>query len=130
MAQTHQQDRTKMAKWLESFLDDTPKPANLTKESLTRIGEDALRAKIASVEEHNLGVNTRLRKKVPESLDFSDIAAILLHLLTFRSIATSKQADSGTLGLYVTGNDIMWKKGSKFKNPEGSTRRVKSCSRI
>ena len=119
MTQQHQQDRPKMAKWLESFLGQTPKPTNLTKESLTQIGEDALRAKIASVEEENMGVNTRLRKKVPERLDFSDIAAILLHLLTFRSIATSKQADSGTLGLYVTGCDIMWKKGSKFKNPEG-----------
>jgi putative DNA primase/helicase len=118
MAQ-HHQDRPKMAKWLEDFLNNTPKPANLTKEALTRIGNDALSAKIANVEEENMGVMARLRKRVPERLEFSDIAALLLHLLSFRSIATSKQADSGTLGLYVTGNDIMWQKGSKFKNPEG-----------
>jgi putative DNA primase/helicase len=115
----HQQDRPKMAKWLEDFLDNTPKPTSLTKEALARIGNDALAAKIAAVEEDNMGVATRLRKRLPERLEFSDIAALLLHLLSFLSIATSKQADSGTLGLYVTGRDIMWQKGSKFKNPEG-----------
>ncbi|MGX1195863.1 DNA primase family protein [Metabacillus sp. SLBN-84] len=115
----YQADRPKMAKWLESFLDGTPKPADPTKEILTQIGESALFAKIASVEEDNLGVSARLRRKVPDRLEFSEIAAILLHMFTFRSIATSKQADSGTLGLYVTGDDIMWQKGSKFQNPEG-----------
>lgn len=116
---TTQLDRPKMAKWLESFLDDTPKPANPTKENLRRIGNDALRAKIASVEEDNISTGARLRKKIPERLDFSDIAAILLHILSFRSISTSKQADHGTIGLYVTGEDVMWRKSSKFQKPQG-----------
>lgn len=119
MAQTYQQDRPKMAKWLESFLDDTPKPKSPTKEELTRIGVEALHAKVKSVEEENMDLSARMRRKIPERLEFSEIAAILLHILSFRSIATSKQADSGTLGLYVTGKDIMWRKGSKFENPEG-----------
>lgn len=114
-----QLDRPKMAKWLEDFLDRTEKPADPTKEILARIGDDALRAKIASVEESNLGLPSRLHRKVPERLEFNDIAAILLHILSFRSISTSKQADHGTLGLYVTGNDIMWRKSSKFENPAG-----------
>ena len=119
MTLIQQQDRPKMAKWLEAFLDDTPKPANLTKEKLTQIGVDALAAKIADVEEYNMDAQSRLRKRIPERLEFAEIAAILLHVLSFRSIATSKQADHGTLGLYVTGRDIMWQKGSKFENPEG-----------
>lgn len=114
-----QQDRPKMAKWLESFLDETPKPVDPTKEVLTQIGEKALIAKREDVEANNMTLSPRLRKKPPERLEFSEIAAILLHVLSFRSIATSKQADSGTLGLYVTGTDIMWRKGSKFQNPEG-----------
>lgn len=115
----YQQDRPKMAGWLESFLDETPKPDNPTKETLTQIGDAALRAKIQDVEESNMEVAPRLRRRVPERLEFSEIAAILLHILSFRSIATSKQIDGGTLGVYVTGDNVMWKKGSKFQNPEG-----------
>lgn len=108
-----------MAKWLETFLDNTPKPDNLTKKKLTQIGEAALAAKIVDTEEYNMDAKSRHQKKIPERLEFAEIAAVLLHVLTFRSIATSKQADYGTLGLYVTGDDIMWQKGSKFENPEG-----------
>ncbi|WP_078598319.1 DNA primase family protein [Evansella clarkii] len=119
MASSKQLDKPKMASWLESFLDNTPKPAHPTKETLTQIGENALHAKLMDVEEYNMEVSPRLRKRLPERLEFSEIAAILLHVLSFRSIATSKQADSGTLGVYVPGDNIMWQKGSKFKNPEG-----------
>ncbi|MCR6108723.1 ATPase [Salipaludibacillus agaradhaerens] len=108
-----------MANWLELFLENTSKPKQPTKDVLTQIGEKALAAKIKDVEEYNMTVNPRLRKRLPERLEFSEIAAILLHVLSFRSIATSKQMDEGTLGVYVPGDNVMWQKGSKFKNPEG-----------
>lgn len=108
-----------MSSWLETFLDRTVKPINPTKDIVTEIGERALREKIKYVETENIDRSPRLKKRIPERLEFSDIAAILLHIFSFRSISTSKQSDHGTVGLYVTGNDIMWKKSSKFENPEG-----------
>lgn len=112
-------DKLDMPEWLESFLDDTLVPDVPTRQSLKVIKEAALSAKIAYVEECNMDSAARLKKPIPDKLGFDDIAAILLHVFTFRFISTSGQSDDGLLGIYVPSNTDLWVKSSKMENPEG-----------
>lgn len=117
---TNSIDKLDMPTWLDILLDDIPKPTVPTQDILKKTKDIALRAKLADVEEYNMGVAKRNHKRTPEKLEPEDIAAILLHLFTFRFILTSQESDDGLLGLYVPSNQDLWARSSKrIKNPEG-----------
>ncbi|WP_427109340.1 hypothetical protein [Lysinibacillus xylanilyticus] len=107
---TSQQNRINAPSWLREHLDAISVPAVPTFEFLTKIGESSLKAKIKHNEEANMGLSTRPRKRLPEKLDFSEIAVIYQHVFTFRFIWTSQQSKDGVLGLYVPSCDDIWKK--------------------
>lgn len=106
MANLYKQD---VDKWLEELLKDTPKPDVPTLEVLETVKEAALNAKIANVEEYNMSVSSRMRRRVPENLSELDVAAILLHLFTFRKIKMSNASDGELLTVYVPGSTDIWK---------------------
>lgn len=106
--------------WLAEFLEDMTVPAIPTYEFLILVGETALIAKIANVEEYNNYVASRLRKRLPERLDFDEIAAILLHIFIFRSVSMSRQSTDSLLGLYVPSDTDIWEKGAVLTNATGT----------
>lgn len=105
--------------WLDAFLKDLPKPEIPTSKYLTEVKRSALEAKIAYVEEYNMSVQSRYRKRIPEKLDIDDGIALLLHIFDFRSIATSENTENRILGVYVPSNDDIWEISSKLKDATG-----------
>lgn len=116
---TNQIDRPIIPQWLENYLNTLEKPDVPTYELLAQVGQDALRAKIEDVEMFNMNVASRLRKRLPDKLDFDEVAAIMLHLFTFRLIRTSKDPQDTLLGLYVPSNTDIWKKSSVLSDAKG-----------
>ena len=106
--------------WLVKFTDALTIPALVTYDFLVQLGIDALIAKQKSVELTNLGRTQRTMKRVPERLDFDEIAALLLETLTFRMIATSHQSDDALLGLYVPSDDDIWQKSKEMTSAKGT----------
>lgn len=67
---------------------------------LLDFGEGALRAKIADVENFNLGVKGASKKRVPEKLTFEEVAILMMSLYTFRNIKMTERNDDVILAMY------------------------------
>lgn len=94
--------------WLNNYLETVPTNDVPTKEMLIRLGQEALREKIADVEAFNMTVMSRLAKRLPDKLTATETAAILKHILTFKIVATSSHTSSGDLKIYVPSDQDMW----------------------
>lgn len=67
---------------------------------LIDFGEGALRAKIADVENFNLGVKGASKKRIPEKLTFEEVAILMMSLYTFRNIKMTERNDDVILAMY------------------------------
>lgn len=101
-------DKIDASKWLDDLLNDTPNDKAQTVNSLGEMKDRAIAAKIADVENFNLSVNARLRRRVPDRLEPVDVAAILLHLFVFKSVTSAKTPGAGTLSIYVPETTDIW----------------------
>lgn len=109
-----------MPVWLSNYLKTIEKPKVPTQDKLKTIKDNALTAKIQDVEQHNLKGYANAKKRIPEKLDIEDVAAICLHLFTFRYILMSQQSDDGLLGLYVPDSNDIWQKSTaRMSQPQG-----------
>lgn len=123
---SHQLHLPPMETWYSTFLDDVlstsphlpDEPA--TYASLESLGRLAVIAKMTHVELWNMDKASRLHKRLPEKLDFDEIAALLLRRFDFRMIATSYQSDDALLGLYVPSDDDIWSRASDMSSAHGT----------
>lgn len=54
---------------------------------MIKVGEDALKKKIADVEQDNMSVKgNALKQRLPTKLEFDEVAVIMMSIFTFRSI--------------------------------------------
>lgn len=106
-------------RWIAHYLTTLTVTGDPTYDSLVEMGQTALASKIASVEDFNASVASRLRKRLPERLEFDEIAAILLHVFTFRMVATSHQSEDSLLSLYVPTDDDIWAKSKELASAKG-----------
>lgn len=105
--------------WLTTYLAELTLTQDPTYDSLVRIGQTAVAAKIANIEDFNGSVSARLRKRIPERLEFDEVAAILLKVFTFRMVATSHQSEDSLLSLYVPTDDDIWAKSKELSSAKG-----------
>jgi len=105
--------------WLREHLDAIPPPAIPTYAFLTKLGESTLTAKIKYVEEYNMNVPARLRKRIPDKLDFNEIAVIYQHVFIFRFIWTSAHSKDGVLGVYVPSSTDIWEDSGLLEDSTG-----------
>lgn len=94
--------------YLTAYLADVTVPVKIDMEFLLKLGIDVLRAKIADVENFNLGLKSG-KKRIPEKLDFDDVAIILMSLFQFKNIQMTERTDDTILAIYV--NDESEKQG-------------------
>lgn len=106
--------------WLDVFLNDLVLPDVPLYADFVALGKNALTAKIADIDQHNMTVQSRLKKRLPERLDFDELAILLLHVLEFRMIVTSVQSDDRLLGLYVPSDDDVWARAKEMTSAKGT----------
>lgn len=92
-----------VATYLLDFLNNLEEPDEMTPQWLRQLGYDALTAKITDVELYNATVVGRLRRKVPESLNFDEVSLILAYVLPWRSIEMA--TGISLLGVYEYSGD-------------------------
>lgn len=85
--------------FLEDYLKGLELPNRIDKKFFLKVGEDALKYKIADVEESNMG-NGASKQRVPNKLEFDEVAVILMSILTFRSIQTTERIEDTLLAVY------------------------------
>lgn len=101
--------------WLENYLTHLKLPKSLSQSFLEGVGNEALAAKVADIENYNLAVASRLRKRLPERLTNNEIAAVMVHIFEFRMISTSQNTKDGMLGLYIPTDTDIWLKHKKAR---------------
>lgn len=106
--------------WLDGFLNALTVPDVPRYDDFVAFGKQALAAKVQDVEDRNMAVAARLRKRAPDRLDFDELAAILLHVLHFRMIVTSVQSDDRLLGLYVPDDTDVWARAREMMDAKGT----------
>jgi len=87
--------------YLRDYLDGLTAPKTVNMSYLLDVGQGALTAKIAHIESFNSGVAARLRKRLPDKLDFSEVAIIMTSLFVFKNIKMSKRSEDTLLGVYI-----------------------------
>lgn len=110
---------TPMPAWLNQHLADITVPKNPDRDTIIKLGNNALAAKIADVEEFNLNMSTRMAKRIPSQLSKGEITMLLLHIFTFREISLSDHSDDTVLGMYVPSNDPWWCEQLHMPSPKG-----------
>lgn len=107
--------------WLEAFIESLDPPNPLTYDYVTKVGRDALTAKMMDIEMFNMDRAPNLRKRMVDRLELEDIAAIMLKVFTIRNIQLSKQVNEGMLGVYVEStDDQIWQDASALTDPIGT----------
>lgn len=96
-------DAIRIPDFLRDYLVNLSIPDPISMEFLLQIGIDALQLKVADVEDYNLAIKAG-KKRIPEKLDFEDVAIILMTLYTFRNIQMTERADDTILAFYVDSN--------------------------
>lgn len=87
--------------YLEKFFAKAKIPDVITMSYLLDVGREILRAKQSNIEAFNMNVNSANKKRVPDKLDFDDVAIVLMSLFHFRNIQMTERADDTILGVYI-----------------------------
>lgn len=90
-----------IAPYLSDVLTTTTVPSPVTNQFLEQLGVDILQSKRTAIELYNSSVSARLRKKVPDKLEFDEVAIILMTIFTFKNIRVSEKSSDHLLGVYV-----------------------------
>lgn len=93
--------------YLSSYLLGLTVPNEINMEFLLMVGEGALKKKIAHIEEFNMMMKTG-KKRIPDKLDFDDVAIILMTLFIFKNIQMTEREEDTILAVYI--NDPKSKK--------------------
>lgn len=86
-------------KFLEKYLMTKANPVIANDKFLISLGEGALAAKLAHVEDFNSSVKFG-KKRLPDKLDFEDTAILMMALYTFRNIQMTEDEDNVILAMY------------------------------
>ena len=86
--------------YLEEHLSSVTMPSKIDMQFLLELGSSTLKAKIADVEEYNMAVKSG-KKRVPQRLDFDDVAIILMSLYIFKNIQMTERKEDTMLSVYV-----------------------------
>lgn len=109
--------------YISNFFDTTTqfamRPHVLTMPFLLSLGEAVLRAKISHVELANMQVSGAGKQRVPNKLDFDDVAILLMSLFTFKNIQMTERAGDTLLAYYVESDE-----NGKLGTYETNTRRM------
>ena len=97
-------DGIHIPEYLEQYLTSITVPDKITMNFLIKLGADALNAKIADVELFNMTVKTG-KKRIPNKLEFDDVAVILMSLYIFKNIQMTSRADDTILAMYIDDPD-------------------------
>ena len=73
-------------------------PTKVTLDYLLDLGQDVLKAKIRSVEEFGMKYG---KKRIPEKLDFDDVAIILMAHFRFKNIQMTEREEDTILAVYM-----------------------------
>lgn len=85
--------------YLKRYLDSLIVPGDISMDFLLKIGEELLNEKIADVEAYNMtGLGNK--KRIPEKLDFDEVAIVMMSVFTFRNIQMTTRVGDTMLGLY------------------------------
>lgn len=90
---------------IPSFLSDVltkinpPRP--ITPQYLAQLGVELIEAKQAHVDLENSNVQARLRRRIPDKINFDEAALTLMTLFTFKNIRVSERSTDYLLGIYV-----------------------------
>jgi len=90
--------------YLETYLRKTHLSKKIDMAFLLTLGSGALKAKIAHTEEFNMTLRSG-KKRIPERLDFEDVAILLMYLYTFRNVQMTERADDTILAVYIDDED-------------------------
>lgn len=101
MANIQNLNTPSIAPYLSDVLTTTTVPSPVTNQFLEQLGVDILQSKRTAIELYNSSVSSRLRKKVPDKLEFDEVAVILMTIFTFKNIRVSEKSSDHLLGVYV-----------------------------
>ncbi|MGE6415315.1 DNA primase family protein [Planococcus kocurii] len=96
---------------------------------LLNFGEDALKAKVAHIENYNLTKKATSKKSIPERLTFEEVAILMMSLYTFQNIQMTNRPDDiitamydAKKGIYVTSEQLLFERidriASDFKKKD------------
>lgn len=88
--------------YLIDFIENLNIQSPLSYDDLSDIGYQALLQKINQTELENSALQSRHKKKIPETLSFFETAILLSHIIPFKNIYVSKESDHVLLGAYQT----------------------------
>lgn len=97
-------DNIHIPKYLSDYLESKTPPDHITMQFLLDLGKTALSLKIASIEEFNLAFRSG-KKRLPDKLDFDDVAIILMTLYIFKNIQMTEREEDTLLAVYVNDPD-------------------------
>lgn len=86
--------------YLVDYLSALTVPDTVDLPFLLKLGKDVLEKKIEYTEDFNLGLRSG-KKRIPDKLDFDDVAILLMTLFTFKNIQMTERVDDSILSMYV-----------------------------
>ena len=109
--------------YIASFFDSQPdfqtRPLVLNMPYLLSLGQAVLSAKIQHVETFNMGISGAGKQRVPNKLDFDDVAILLMSLFTFKNVQMTERVEDTLLAYYVESDE-----NGKLGTYETNTRRM------
>lgn len=92
-------DSIHVPKYLKTYLNSMIIPADVSMDYLLTVGDELLKLKISEVEQWNI---TALggKKRIPDKLEFDEVAVVLMSLFTFRNIQMTNRLDDTILAVY------------------------------
>lgn len=97
----HVPDDIFVPKYLADYLNNLVLPNQIENKFLIKVGEDALKKKIADVEQDNMSVKgNALKQRLPTKLEFDEVAVIMMSIFTFRSIQMTERVEDTLLAVY------------------------------
>jgi len=85
--------------YLRKYIEKVDAPDNADNDFLIKLGEGALAAKVAEVEDYNLTIKTG-KKRIPDRLAFDETAVLMMSLYTFRNIQMTNRIVDVLLSMY------------------------------
>lgn len=86
--------------YIDSYLEGLTVPSQLDMPFLLKVGIGALKAKVRYVEDVNMTLKSG-KKRIPEKLDFEDVAILLMALYTFKNVQMTDRPGDTILALYI-----------------------------
>lgn len=96
----HIPDDIFVSEYLANYLNGLHVPNQMSNKFLIKVGEGALKSKIADVELGNMQVMNALKKRIPTRLEFDEVAVIMMSIFTFRNIQMTERSDDTILAVY------------------------------